>query len=205
MEAADGVAGGGLFGVDVVDEVAEECAEIVWGAGDGAGRGGGAGLGGGFGRSEVYAGGVGAGGGGGDGGEVEHGAGSGRGGLAFADGEGLHGHGAGVAGDGEVGFKGAGGGDEVGHFFVDVDVGHEDHAVGVGVGVAGVVDLLKGAVVFGDLGDLEGGGGLAVEGLLQGGLKEDDLALVGFAVFAAGGAGVGDVFGDGVEPDAFGV
>src|SRR5258708_36521547 len=58
----------------------------------------------------------------------------------LADGERLHGHGPGIFYDGEIGFEGARAGDHIDHFLVDIDVGHGDHALRVGVGMGGIVN-----------------------------------------------------------------
>src|SRR5258705_237856 len=93
---------------------------------------------------------------------------------------------------GGVGLVGAGGFEGVDELDGEVDVGVEDHAVGAGVGVAGLEALLEGGIVLADLVDVDAGlgGAFAVGGEVGG--EDGEAAAVGdgLAVGVAGGVEV---------------
>src|SRR5688572_1166008 len=60
--------------------------------------------------------------------------------LPFANGESLQRHAARGFHRVQIGFVGAGRRHQIHHFLVDVDVRHRDHAIRVGIGVAGLID-----------------------------------------------------------------
>src|SRR5438477_5516595 len=95
----------------------------------------------------------------------------------------------------------------IGHFLVQIDRGHGDHAVGVGIGMAGLVNHDWRPGIFFDAAYLQRRCvrlRVAAICLLQRRFKHDYLPLIRLAVRTARRVRVGDVLGNDIQPCALG-
>src|ERR1043165_6190560 len=128
---------------------------------------------------------------------------------AFADGHRLERQVAGILHDGEVGFKGAGGRDEIHHFLMHIDVWHGHHSLAVGIRMAWIIDHLGGAKILFDAGYLHGlrlrsrryRSLVRIEDIFE----DDLLAAVGSPVGPSRGLHVCDILRDDLHANPLGV